>query len=160
MPYEIADIDELLLSFEIPTALYFDVYKNMPVLFSLPDTVKALSGARIKGIGQIFNTETNTVNIIAQPDSVNKTYRPGMNVEVILTFDDELRLSLPEDAIIRSKNNTYVFIKDKNTFNRILIETGMSNNGYTIVENASDEIKNAAIIVTGAQYLNKKPGKY
>lgn len=158
--YEIANIDELFLSFELPGALYHKIHKNMAVKFSLSEGNSKLSGARIKNIGQVFNTETNTVNIIAQPDSVNKTYRPGMNVDVIIAFDDELRLSLPEEAIIRSKNNTYVFIKDKNTFNRILIETGMSNNGYTIVENASDEIKNAAIVVMGAQYLNKKQGKY
>ena len=158
--YEIANIDELFLSFELPGALYHKIHKNMAIKFLLSEGNSKLSGAKIKNIGQVFNTETNTANIIAQPDSVNKIFRPGMNVEVIITLDDELLFSLPDEAIIRIKNNDYIFIKNNNTFIRTPIETGMSNNGYTIVENASDEIKNAAIVVMGAQYLNKKPGKY
>ncbi|UCH15313.1 MAG: efflux RND transporter periplasmic adaptor subunit, partial [Bacteroidales bacterium] len=136
--YEIASIDELLLSFELPGALYYKVHKNMAIKFSLSEGREILSGAKIKSIGQVFNTETNTVNIIARPDSANKTYRPGMSVKIIINSDDELRFSLPEEAIIRSKNNSYIFIKDKNTFIRALIETGMTYNTYTIVENTSD----------------------
>ncbi len=154
--YEITSIDELLLSFEIPGILYNKIHMDMPVRFSLPEGDSVLSGAKIKNIGQVFNTETNAVNIIAQPDSVNKTFRPGMGVKILINLGNELKLSLPEDAIIRSKNNSYIYIKDKNTFTRILIETGKSYNNYRIIENASDEIKNTAIVVRGARYLNKK----
>lgn len=153
--YEIANIDELLLSFEIPGALYYDVYKNMPILFSLPDTVNELSGARVKGIGQIFNTETNTVGIIAQPDSVNKAIRPGMNVEVIINLKNKLLPSLPDEAILRLNNNSFLFIKDNNSFVRIPVETGSTNKGYTEIKNVSEEMKNADIVVSGIQYLNK-----
>jgi cobalt-zinc-cadmium efflux system membrane fusion protein len=153
--YEIADIDELLLSFEIPVDLYYNVYKNMPVLFSLPDTANALSGAIIKGIGQVFNTETNTVGIIAQPDSVNKALRPGMNVEVIIDLKDKLLPSLPDEAIMKLNNNSFIFIKDNNNFIRVPVQTGSSINGYTEIKDVSEEIENADIVVSGVQYLNK-----
>ena len=160
--YEIVDIDELLLSFDLPGTLYYDVYKNMPIMFSLPDTGAmlsdtgaAFSGARIKGIGQVFNTETNTVKIIAQPDSVNKAFRPGMSVEVVMTLKDKLLPSLPDEAIIKLNNNSFVFIKDNNNFIRIPVETGSSGSGYTEIKDVSVEIKNADIVVSGIQYLNK-----
>jgi len=153
--YEIADIDELLLGFEIPGSLYYDVYKNMPILFSLSDTVNALSGARIKGIGQVFNTKTNTVGIIAQPDSVNKALRPGMNAEVIINLKDKLLPSLPDEAILKLNNNSFIFIKDNNSFIRIPVETGNTNNGYVEIKDVSEEIENADIVVSGIQYLSK-----
>ncbi len=154
--YEISDIDELLLSFEIPAALYYDLYENMPVLFSLSDAGKALSGARIKGIGQVFNSETNTVGIIALPDSVNKDLRPGMNAEVIINLKDKLLHSLPDEAILKLNNKSFIFIKDNNSFIRIPVETGSTNNnGYIEIRNVSEETENADIVVTGIRYLNK-----
>jgi cobalt-zinc-cadmium efflux system membrane fusion protein len=158
--YEIADIDELLLSFKLPGALYHEIYKNMPILFAVSDTGFSLSGARIKGIGQVFNAETNTVEIIAQPDSVNKDLRPGMNVEVIINLKDKLLPALPDEAIMKLKNNSFVFIKDNNTFIRTPLLTGSSNNGYTEIKEVSEEIKNAEIVVSGVQYLNKISKNY
>jgi cobalt-zinc-cadmium efflux system membrane fusion protein len=158
--YEIADIDELLLSFELPGALYYDVYKNMPILFAVSDTGFALPGARIKGIGQVFNSETNTVGIIAQPDSVNKDLRPGMNVEVIIELKDKSLPALPDEAIVKLNNNFFVFIRDNNTFIRTPIITGSKNKDYTEIKEVSEEIKNAEIVVSGVQYLNKTLGNY
>jgi cobalt-zinc-cadmium efflux system membrane fusion protein len=89
--YEIADIEELYISFELPCMLYDKIYQNMPVKFSLSGGSGTLSGATIKSIGQVFNARTNTVNIIARPDSVNKFFRPGMNVEVVITQGENLK---------------------------------------------------------------------
>jgi cobalt-zinc-cadmium efflux system membrane fusion protein len=89
--YEIADIEELYISFELPCMLYDKIYQNMPVKFSLSGGSGTLSGATIRTIGQVFNARTNTVNIIAQPDSVNKMFRPGMNVEVVITPGKNLK---------------------------------------------------------------------
>ena len=89
--YEIADIDELFISFELPCMIYDKIYKNMAVRFSLSGGHGSLSGATIKNIGQVFDARTNTVSIIAQPDSINKMFRPGMNVEVVINTDEELK---------------------------------------------------------------------
>jgi cobalt-zinc-cadmium efflux system membrane fusion protein len=82
--YEIADINELLISFELPCALYDRIYKDMHVGFSVKGLEGPVSGATVKSIGQVFNTSTNTVDIIAKPDSANKLFRPGMNIEVVI----------------------------------------------------------------------------
>ena len=82
--YEIADINELLISFELPCALYERIYKDMHINFSVKGMEGRVSGAKVKSIGQVFNARTNTVDIIAKPDSANKSFRPGMNVEVVI----------------------------------------------------------------------------
>jgi cobalt-zinc-cadmium efflux system membrane fusion protein len=82
--YEIADINELLIIFELPCALYGRVYKDMHIGFSVKGLQGPVSGATVKSIGQVFNANTNTVDIIAKPDSANKLFRPGMNVQVII----------------------------------------------------------------------------
>jgi len=82
--YEIADINELLISFELPCALYDRIYKDMHIDFSVKGLEGPVSGATVKSIGQVFNVRTNTVDIIAKPDSANKSFRPGMNVEVVI----------------------------------------------------------------------------
>jgi cobalt-zinc-cadmium efflux system membrane fusion protein len=82
--YEIADINELLISFELPCALYDRIYKDMHIGFYIKGLEGPVSGATVKSIGQVFNPHTNTVDIIAKPDSANKSFRPGMNVEVVI----------------------------------------------------------------------------
>jgi cobalt-zinc-cadmium efflux system membrane fusion protein len=153
--YEIADIDELLLNFELPAARYCNVYKDMPLLFSMSDKEDTFSGARIKSIGQVFNTETNTVGIIAKPDSLNKAFRPGMNARIVITLKDKMLPSLPDEAILKSNNNSIVFIKEGNRFIGITVETGSSDNGYTEIKDIPEEIKNADIVVAGTRHIKK-----
>ena len=56
----------------------------MHINFSVKGMEGRVSGAKVKSIGQVFNARTNTVDIIAKPDSANKSFRPGMNVEVVI----------------------------------------------------------------------------
>jgi cobalt-zinc-cadmium efflux system membrane fusion protein len=84
--YEIADISELLITFELPCALYGKVNNDMHIGFSVKGMEGEVAGATVKSIGQVFNLQTNTVSVIAKPDSTNKLFRPGMNVEVVIVY--------------------------------------------------------------------------
>jgi cobalt-zinc-cadmium efflux system membrane fusion protein len=94
--------------------------------------------------------------VIARPDSVNNTYRPGMKVEIIVTLKDKLLPSLPDEAIVKFNDKSFIFIKYDNKFVRIPVETGSSDSGYTEIKNIPEEIRKADVVVSGIQYLIKE----
>lgn len=85
--YEISDIGNLLLHFELPDSLFYKVTRDMPLKFAVSGAKEEILDARIKNIGQIINTETNCFSVFAQPDSNICTFRPGMSVEVKLLLE-------------------------------------------------------------------------
>ncbi len=84
--YEIADIDDLHLNFELPDSLFNKVSKDMDILFAVAGAKNKYLSARISNISQVINTETNCFSVFARPDSSNCSFRPGMAVEVKLVL--------------------------------------------------------------------------
>jgi cobalt-zinc-cadmium efflux system membrane fusion protein len=158
--YEISDINNLSISFELPTRLFNKVSGNMNVSFISPCSNNKSFNARISNIAQVISHETNTFNIFAKPDSGNNSFRPGMAVDVKLTLDEVKVPSIPDKAIIRFDNKTYVFIKEDNIFTRIYIKTGNLKNDFAEIIEIPDKLINAEIVVFGAQYLNDRLEEY
>jgi len=158
--YEIADINKLLLSFELPGRLFYKVSKNMTVSFTVSGKNINHLNAGICNIGQVINTETNSFNVYAIPDSNDRSFRPGMPVEMLLTLEDIKVPSLPDKAIIESDNKSYIFVKEKNIFTRTCINTGNSKDNFIEISNIPENFGNSEIVIFGARYLNMQIDKY
>jgi cobalt-zinc-cadmium efflux system membrane fusion protein len=85
--YEIADIGNLLVRFELPDSLFNKVAGDMPLTYAVSSAKKEYLSARIKNIGQIIDTESGCFSVFAQPDSNICSFRPGMTVEVNLILE-------------------------------------------------------------------------
>jgi cobalt-zinc-cadmium efflux system membrane fusion protein len=158
--YEISDINDLNISFELPARLFSKVSGNMDISFNSPYSNNKSFNARISNIGQVVSHETNTFRVFAKPDSGNSSFRPGMAVDVKITLDDVRTPSLPENLIVRVDNKSYVFIKEDNIFTRINIKAGNFKNGFAEIIEIPDKLINAEVVVLGAQYLNDRLEKY
>lgn len=87
-------------------------------------------------------------------EQYDKTLIPGMymNADIEVAGNTNAN-SVPDDAIVRFENKSYVFIsKGKNQFLMQEVETGNSENGFTEIKGA-EKLANQTIAVKGAYSL-------
>ena len=104
-------------------------------------------------VNKTINAEDRTVNI--HGDLVNeddaKLFAPGMYIEAeILTTSSE-HPALPTEAVANIDNDFFVLVKEnEQTFRRVLVKVGTTNNGFTQILNADDFKPDTQFLTKGA----------
>lgn len=79
---------------------------------------------------------------------------PGMLIQAEVSVSDREVKVLPDEAIVRSGNQQYVFYKNAaNKFVMIPVVTGLSANGKTEIQSGLEQIADGAIVLNNAYQL-------
>ena len=107
---------------------------------------------KIHLVNKTINAQKRTVAV--HGDLVNeeeiKLFAPGMYIEAeILTTSTE-HPALPSEAVANIDNDYFVLVKENtNTFRRVLVKIGTTNNGFTQIINASEFDENTEFLTKG-----------
>lgn len=154
------------------------------VLFELvnPSDVHLILNVYEKDINAIAVGQTVTCYINNQPDKkytakvhlISKSVKPDRTSEIHCDFDKNIMLnflpgmfvnaeveltnqqvlSVPDDAVVRWGNGSYLFtVKDSNTFEMTAVETGLQADGFTEIKT---DLKNQQVVVKNAYTLLMK----
>lgn len=78
---------------------------------------------------------TRAVTVRGDFDNPDRTLRPGMLLQVVLSRPEREALVLPEIAIVQIGNASYVFrVKDDDTVERVNVQIGARREGFAEVE--------------------------
>jgi len=80
-----------------------------------------------------------------------KEMLPGMFVEGQVAVSNKEVLALPDEALVRSGDNQYVFVKkDDHTFEMKTVTAGVSKNGKTEIVSGLDGVADGSIVLNNA----------
>jgi len=130
-------------------------------------TVPGLPGATWKGlVSFIYPTvdeKTRSLRLRLEFENAQATLRPGMYTDVVIRVSLGERLSVPESALLRAGEHTYVFLRrGKGRLQPVEVEPGVSSGEFTEVLAglaAGDEVATAAtfLLSSEAQLRNALP---
>jgi cobalt-zinc-cadmium efflux system membrane fusion protein len=114
--------------------------------------------ARVIWINNIMDTENNSYQVHADIIGEVRSFSPGEFVEAMITSKTEKVPAIPEEALAYDRGLTYIFIKEKMDslgvhFQKKLVDTGVSEFGYTEIKPIDPLPEGAEIVTKGAFFL-------
>lgn len=153
--FEIVDNHHLHLELSVFEKDFSKLEVGQRVQFSLPHVTNEPLEARIFSLGKAFEGDSRMVTVHAElENNKNDKLLPGMYINgQIMAGKQELQ-TLPEEAIVRYKNQNYIFLKESPTSYRMArVETGVSESGFVEANPVAALPADAQIVTKGAYYI-------
>ncbi len=120
--------------------------------------------AKIHAIGKTFETDPKALHVHADVHNEDKELLPGMYVEGRIAQDEKMVYAVPEEAIIKDGEQSFIFIldedgekeKNKMKFKMIPISTGITDLGFVEINLPADMPKEAKVVTKGAYTLSSE----
>lgn len=150
--FEVVDVSDIHLNLfvyekDIP---YLSVGQKI-VAYSNQQPNKEFPGEIIL-VGHSLSEERMT-EVHCHFEKYDRSLLPGMFMNAKVETTKMPLPALPEDAIVRFENKQYVFVsKDAKTFEMIAVKTGVTSEGFTVIEDTAG-LDNQKIVQNGAYTL-------
>lgn len=166
--------------------LHLNVFeKDLPLVkvgqvihFTLTNNPVDEYDAVVYTIGSAFEDESKTIPVNARVKGNKKGLIDGMNITAIVSLSNVLAPAVPNDAIVESDGKKYIFMvtgkephhedghddhshpekgdSQNVNFEKIEIQAGVSEMGYTSVIPIGDIPQGAKIVIKGAFFINAR----
>lgn len=125
---------------------------GQPINVRLQNNMEKVYQGKVHLVNKAINAQDRTVDI--HGDLVNeseaKLFAPGMYIEAEILTTSSKYPALPTEAVANIDNDFFVLVKeDGQTFRRVLVNIGTTNNGFTQILNADDFKPNTEFLTKG-----------
>lgn len=123
---DLAQLDELKVTFAAPERFYSELKRGAPVTVSTPAYPEYTLTGTIEVIEPVIDQSTRSARIIAHVPNTALKFRPGMsaNVSVVLNERDKA-ITVPDEAVFAEGEQTLVFVvKSDSTVTRTPVTLG------------------------------------
>jgi cobalt-zinc-cadmium efflux system membrane fusion protein len=125
---------------------------GQPINVRLQNNMGKVYQGKVHLVNKAINAQDRTVNI--HGDLVNeseaKLFAPGMYIEAEILTTSSKYPALPTEAVANIDNDFFVLVKeDGQTFRRVLVNIGTTNNGFTQILNTDDFKPNTEFLTKG-----------
>lgn len=156
---ELIDEDHLHLELDVFERDVARLEKGQRVSYRIPALGTTSYEAEIHVIGKEFNEENKTVRVHAHLKGDQPPFVQGRFAEARIWLNDETVQVLPEEAVLRDGESSYVFIApaeqigDEVNFERLPVNPGVTDNGYTAVRLIDPLPAGMKIVTEGAYFV-------
>lgn len=164
--YEMVDNRHMHLELKVFEKDLFKVKKGQRITFRLPTQGNQSYEGEVHLIGKEFDQENRTVSIHGHLTEEHPEFVRGLYTEAQIWLDARTVPALPESAIISEEGQTFIFVEeqekengteseahDEKQFRKVLVRTGLSENGFTEVYPVDSLSPDAKVVLSGAYYL-------
>ena len=155
---EIVDENHLHLELDVFEKDIANVKTGQKISYTVPALGNEVFDADVYIVGKEFNTQNKTVRIHGHLEKQRPKFIKELFVEAKIWLNDQTVQALPEKAIIKDGDFSYIYVANDNAddeikFEPIKVIPSNSDNGFTAVK-LIDEIPDGMKIVTdGAYYV-------
>jgi cobalt-zinc-cadmium efflux system membrane fusion protein len=160
------------------------IRKGQKVSFRVSNLKEKELQAEIFAVGKAFEDDLKAVRIHAEIENPDNELIPGMYVNARIIVDDYQTNTLPESAIIKEGESSFIFVKTEEKdndahvhnesedhgesasseehhikFKKIPIKTGATDNGFTEVIPLEEILEDVLVVIYGAYYLDSEMSK-
>ncbi|MCB9299417.1 MAG: efflux RND transporter periplasmic adaptor subunit [Lewinellaceae bacterium] len=150
--YELVDNSHLHLELQVYAKDLAHIKEGQTVMAQLPGSEQYLKG-EVHLIGKAMDMENKTVSIHAHLDEEPQGLAIGTYLQASIRTDAAEVATVPESAIVRSGNQSYVFVKESDGFKKRLVQTGRTEGGFVEVQGL-ELSEGQQIALKGAYYIN------
>lgn len=127
--------------------------------FYRPERPSEVFDGEVYKVGNLVDQETRTVRIHGHiPSSLIENFAIGTYVQAEITAAEQQAVALPDEALIREGETTYVLIladrqEESYFLKKVQVEAGISREGMTQILSPEPELMNAQFLTRGAYWF-------
>jgi cobalt-zinc-cadmium efflux system membrane fusion protein len=137
---------------------------DQQIFFTVASKPNEILKAKVHSIGKTFETDPKALHIHADMDNKNGDLLPGMYVEGRIVQGKKMGYAVPEEAIIKEGEQSFIFILDKDEekednkmkFKMIPVTVGISDLGFIEVHLPTEVSKKVKVVIKGAYMLSSE----
>jgi len=156
---EIVNEKHLHLELDIFEKDISNIKEGQKISFTVPAMGSQVYDGEVHVIGKEFNTENKTVRIHGHLEKDRPKFIKDLFVEAKIWLNDQTVSALPEKAVIRDGDFSYIYATDKSstnnelTFEAIKVVAGKTDNGFTAIKTIDEIPAGMQIVTDGAYYV-------
>lgn len=162
--FTVSDNTEIHADFKVYEKDIHKVKEGQEIYFTVASKPDELLKAKIHAIGKTFETDPKALHVHADVHNEDKELLPGMYVEGRIAQDEKMVYAVPEEAIIKEGEQSFIFIldedgekeKNKMKFKMIPISTGITDLGFVEINLPADMPKGIKVVTKGAYTLSSE----
>ena len=162
--FEIVDNEHLHIGLKVFEKDIDKAKVGQKITFALTTRPDKIYEAEIFALGRAFDMDTRAVKVHAKITGNHEGLLTGMFVEARIVIDSKRVDALPEEAFVNENGLDYIFIQkeaheDTLEFEKIQVNKGISDLGFSEVVFINDLPKDTIIITKGAYYVSSEMQK-
>lgn len=152
---EIIDNDHIHIELSVFEKDIMKVKKDQAIRFTIPEASSEIFDASVHLVGTAITTN-RTIKVHGHlEDDEKHNFLTGMFVEAKIVISNSEKVSLPNTAIVEMAAKNYVLVLRKQetgnyNFEQVLVDIGMSNEGFTTILNAENFKETDQFLTKGA----------
>lgn len=155
---EIVDENHLHLELDVFEKDIANVKKGQKISYTVPALGNEVFDADVYIVGKEFNTQNKTVRIHGHLEKQRPKFIKELFVEAKIWLNDQTVQALPEKAIIKDGDFSYIYVANDNTddeikFEPIKVIPSNSDNGFRAVKLIDEMPDGMKIVTDGAYYV-------
>lgn len=125
----VADTSKIRVVFSVPENLSYKITQGTYIKFSIGEMGRKFFSSNLQ-VSNYIDPVSRTMEVKCILDNENNTFKSGSFVKGEIVFREKNVLSIPEDAVVVSGDEKYVFVvKDNNVVEKRKISTGTNYKG-------------------------------
>mgnify|MGYP003648089924 FL=1 len=162
--FTVSDNSEIHVDFKVYEKDIRKVKVGQEIYFTVAAKPDELLKAKIHAIGKTFETDPKALHVHADVHNEDKELLPGMYVEGRIVQDQKMAFAVPEDAIIKEGEQSFIFILDaddekgenKMKFKMIPVNVGIIDLGYVEINLPTEIVQDVKVVTKGAYTLSSE----
>ena len=162
--FTVSDNSEIHVDFKVYEKDIRKVKVGQEIYFTVAAKPDELLKAKIHAIGKTFETDPKALHVHADVHNEDKELLPGMYVEGRIVEGEKTGYAVPEVAIIKEGEQSFIFIldedeemeADKMKFKMIPVTVGINDLGFVEVNLPAEVSKDAKVVIKGAYILSSE----
>ena len=156
---EIVQDDHLHLELDVFEKDIAAIKEGQKISYSIPALGNNIYDGDVHIIGKEFNKQNKTVRIHGHLLNKKPRFIKDLFVDAKIWLNNETVSALPENAIITEGALSYIYVtKEKQSkkeveFDKILINVGATNNGFTAIKLTEKIPKNHKVVIEGSYFV-------
>jgi cobalt-zinc-cadmium efflux system membrane fusion protein len=162
--FDISDNSRIYVNFKVYEKDINLIKKGQQIYFSTASSPNKLLKAAVRSVGKTFNTNPKSIEVLADIKNKDKNLLPGMYVEGRIVQGEKIGYAVPEAAIIKEGEQSFIFIldedeemeKSKMKFKMIPVTVGITDLGFVEVNLPAEVSKKVKVVTRGAYMLSSE----
>ena len=162
--FTVSDNSEIHVDFKVYEKDIRKVKEGQEIYFTVAAKPDQLLKAKIHAIGKTFESDAKALHVHADVHNDDKELLPGMYVEGRIVQDAKMAFAVPEDAIVKEGEQSYIFILDeddkkeenKMKFKMIPVNVGITDLGYVEINLPAEIAQKVKVVTKGAYTLSSE----
>ncbi|PCH70839.1 MAG: efflux transporter periplasmic adaptor subunit [Bacteroidales bacterium] len=154
---EIISEDHLHLELDVFEKDISKIKIEQKISYTIPALGNTIYDGEVTVIGKEFDTKNKTIRIHGHLEGKKPLFLKGLFINAKIWLNDNTSIAIPEDAIIKDGKSSFIYVaketKDKTEFNKIMVISGVTNNGFTSIKVLDEIPEGMKIVVKGAYYV-------